>query len=260
MNTIKKEKLVKELYEKYPYPSRKIISKDELKYFAKWATSALKKDDSFWKGKTVLELGCGTGELASAIALSGGKVMAIDFSKSSINHAKKLSKKLGTNKKINFIEKNMLSIKEGEFGEKFDVVIALGSIHHTINPRKAFKIACENTKKGGIIIVGLYNKYSRFRHRMKRVVLRVICGDNIEKRIVFGEKLFGANGEKIHSADKYGQAHESYHSINEVLKWFNEKGISFLGSKPEFETPIIDELKWLMEKRNAFFVMSGKKT
>ena len=44
-----------------------------------------------------------------------------------------------------------------------------------------------------------------------------------------------------------------------MLKWFNEENIEFVASKPKFATPIIDELKWLLKKQNAFFVMVGKK-
>ena len=43
--------------------------------------------------------------------------------------------------------------------KKFDVVIALGSLHHTTN-KKGFEIGCKNLSKEGVIFVGLYNKYS----------------------------------------------------------------------------------------------------
>jgi 2-polyprenyl-3-methyl-5-hydroxy-6-metoxy-1,4-benzoquinol methylase len=258
MNKIQKEKLVKSLYEKYPYPSRKITTKEELKYFAKWAARIIKKDESFWKGKKILELGCGTGELANALALFGAKVTAIDFSSTSIKKARKLAKQLGNGKKITFLEKNILHLEEKELGG-FDVVIALGSLHHTINAHEAFKIACQQLRKNGIVIVGLYNKYSRARHRIKRLIIKILAGNDFEKRILFGEKIFGTNGDKSWAADKYGQVHETYHSINEILKWFDEQEITFISSKPFFSKPVIDEIKWLLNKENAFFVMAGQK-
>ncbi len=266
MKKAQKEKLVKELYEKYPYPNRAHVNPNEITYFAQWVAKTFGEDKEYWKGKTVLELGCGTGELASALALSGANVTAVDFSSSSIKHAKILSKKLRTTGKTKFIEKNILLLKEDEFGKgkKFDVVIALGSLHHTIDAFKGFEIACKYTKPNGLVIIGLYNKYARFRHLVKRSFLRVLAGNDIEKRIKVGEKLFGKKesgqmGSKSWAADKYGQVHESTHSVGEVLHWFKEEGIEFISSKPKFELAVIDELRWLLEKRGAFFVMAGKK-
>ncbi|MCX6803250.1 MAG: class I SAM-dependent methyltransferase [Candidatus Diapherotrites archaeon] len=269
MNPAQKEALVKELYEKYPYPSREVTNPQEIIYFAEWVAKTFGEDKSFWKGKSVLELGCGTGELASALALCGAKVIAIDFSSSSIKHAKRLAKEIGTAKNIAFFEKNILNLSENEFSaankfeteKKFDVVIALGSLHHTIDALSGFKIACKFAKPEGLVVIGLYNKYARLKHRIKRAFIKAIAGNNIEKRIKTGETLFG-NGEKngkAWAADKYGQVHESYHSVGKVLHWFKEEGIEFISSKPKFEHAVIDEIKWLLEERGAFFVMTGKK-
>jgi SAM-dependent methyltransferase len=261
MNKKSKEGLVKELYEKYPYPARNEITKEGAKYFAKWAADSFDSGTEYWKGKNVLELGCGTGELACGLALCGARVVAIDFSSSSIKHAKALAKRLGVSGKVNFQCKNILELKNNEFDKKFDAVIALGSLHHTIDAKKGFEIAAGNLKKNGIIVIGLYNKYARFRHRVRRFILWTFCGADIEKRISFGEKYFGKNEKagKAWLADKFGQVHESYHSVSEVKKWFREEGIEFISSKPKLTTPRIGEIKWLIEKKGAFFVMCGKK-
>ncbi|MFA6064294.1 MAG: methyltransferase domain-containing protein [archaeon] len=260
MNNKQKESAVKELYEKYPYPSRDDPSEEDVKYFAKWVAKIFGENTTFWKDKTVLELGCGTGELACGLALCGASVTGIDFSSTSIKHATSLAKKLGVANKAKFIEKNILEITSDDFNRgKYDVCIALGSLHHTVAPRKGFEILSSKAKQNGLVIVGLYNKYSRARQRVRRVILRAFCGNDIEKRITFGEKYFGTNGNKSWAADKYGQIHESYHSILEVLKWFKEENLVFIASKPKFKMPIIDEIKWMMEKKEAFFVMVGKK-
>lgn len=249
-----KEKKVKELYEKYPYPSRNNFTENQAKNYVNWLSKILNENNSFWDKKTVLELGCGTGELACGLSLSGAKVTAIDFSKNSINKAKQNAKNVKTS--VIFLEKNIL---ETNLEKKYDIVIALGSLHHTINAKKGFEIGVNHLKKNGIIIIGLYNKYSRLRHRIKRLFLKIFCGNNIEKRIKFGEKYFKGNKSKAWQADKYGQVHESYHSINEINKWFKENEIEFITSNPKYNYSIINELLWLIYKKNAFFVMIGKK-
>jgi 2-polyprenyl-3-methyl-5-hydroxy-6-metoxy-1,4-benzoquinol methylase len=256
MKKEKKQELVKQLYEKYPYPNKGINEEKKILKYCDWVSKIFGQDSNFWVNKTILELGCGTGELANSLAKKGAKITAIDFSENSIKKAKNLSNELKNQNKITFLEKNILEFK---LEKKFDVVIALGSLHHTINAKKGFDIACDNCKKNGLIIIGLYNKYSRFRHRIKRLILKVLCGNNFEKRIIVGKKLFNSNNNIYWCADKFGQIHESYHSINEVLKWFKEKNIIFVASKPKFKTPIIDEIKWLLKKENAFFVMVGRK-
>ena len=258
MNAKKKEQLVKELYEKYPYPSRLDSTNKKLESFALWVAKTVNEDNSYWKGKEILELGCGTGELSVGLALCGAKVKAVDFSSTSIKKAKELADKKCTTNKPQYFLKNILELKENEFNKKFDVVIALGSLHHTINAKKGFEIGCKQLKKNGIMIIGLYNKYSRARHRVKRVLVRIIAGNNIEKRIRLGEFFFDKKTPKERIADKFGQIHESYHSISEIQKWFKEQNIEFIGSKPIFSTPRIDEIKWLLSRKNAFFVMSGR--
>jgi 2-polyprenyl-3-methyl-5-hydroxy-6-metoxy-1,4-benzoquinol methylase len=248
------EILVKELYEKYPYPNRGIKTKNDAKRYINWILKIFKETPEYLKNKEILDLGCGTGELANSLAIFGAKVTAIDLSKNSIKKAKENSKKLKT--KVNFLNKNIL-----EYGEKkeYDLVIALGSLHHTINAKKGFCQAEKHLKKDGLIIIGLYNKYSRFRHRIKRLIIRVLAGNDIDKRIKIGEKLFKKNSQPAWLADKFGQPHETYHSVSELKKWFDEKNIELIGKRPDFKTPIIDEIKWLIKKENAFFVFVGKK-
>ncbi len=253
-NLKENEELVKKLYEKYPYPSRKIKKISDLENYVKWVTKIFDENLDFWDKKMVLELGCGTGELSNGLSVKGANVIGIDFSNNSIKNAKLISKKFSTNAK--FVKKNILDLN---LNKKFDVVIALGSLHHTIDARKGFLVAAKHTKKNGIIITGYYNKYSRFRHRVKRIVLYLIAGKDFEKRISIGKKLFKHNENESWLADKYGQVHESYHSINEILRWFKEENIEFISSKPKFKIPIIDEIKWLIKKQNAFFVMVGRK-
>jgi len=252
-NSKNNEKLVKKLYEKYPYPSRHNPSEKKVKQFVKWVSTIFNENFDFWNKKNVLELGCGTGELANGLALCGANVFAIDFSRSSIKKAKELSTKLKTT--VKFEEQNILDFKSDQ---KFDVVIALGSLHHTIDAKKGFENGIKCIKKNGIIIVGLYNKYSRFRQRIRRAILWILCGKDIEKRIDIGKKLFGSMESREQEADKYGQVWESYHSVKEVLRWFSENNIEFISSKPKFKKPIIDEIKWLFGKKGAFFVMVGK--
>lgn len=84
-----------------------------------------------WKGKTVLDAGCGTGELAGIIARRGAKkVVGVDYSKDAIGVAKANWKSIN----LEFFQKDINDIKE-----KFDVVVSLGTLEHLDEPLSALR-------------------------------------------------------------------------------------------------------------------------
>jgi 2-polyprenyl-3-methyl-5-hydroxy-6-metoxy-1,4-benzoquinol methylase len=271
----KTTEIVKKLYEEFPYPNRNILSKEKLIHYSDWIEKLIEnkeekniqKNFSFWKGKKVLDSGCGTGEASVSIALKDAQVYGIDLSESSIAKAKILAQKMNVEKNATFqvqdilqIPNNQIYFKQNE--KKFDVVMALGSLHHTADARKAFEIISKMVKSDGLIVFGLYNKYSRARHRIKRILLKLLCGNNIHSRMELAKKLFKKDCENrpiSWLADKYGQVHESYHSFSEMKKWLIEEGFEFVNSEPKITTPLIDEIKLLLEKKSAFITMVGKK-
>jgi hypothetical protein len=79
----------------------------------------------------------------------------------------------------------------------------------------------------------------------------------LAKKIFFEERMLQ---DQSWFADKFGQAFESYHSVGEVLQWFKKNGLFFVGARPELKGNfLLLQLKWLFEKRGAFFVLVGKK-
>lgn len=70
---------------------------------------------------------------------------------------------------------------------------------------------------------------------------------------VYGRK-FKNTHEQAYAADKYVNPYESYHSVGEVLDWFNKNDITYTGSHPHTG----QQLKWLL-RRNGFFIISGRK-
>lgn len=249
---------VRQLYENFPYPSRSHVGKKHLGKYLDWIAPAFGGSGlSFLKGKTVLDVGCGTGEFSTALAMAGAKVKGIDFSSASIKKAREFAKK------NNFsVEFECIDLFEFQPQKRFDFVFSLGALHHTESTKQAFEKTVSFCKSNGLVCVGLYNKFGRFRHRLKRVLLKLFAGNCIEKRMALAKKLFFEERmlDTAWFADKYGQAFEHYHSVGEVLHWFKQNDLVFVGARPELNgNLLLLQLKWLFEKRGAFFVLVGRK-
>jgi 2-polyprenyl-3-methyl-5-hydroxy-6-metoxy-1,4-benzoquinol methylase len=97
-----------------------------------------------WKGKRVLDVGCGTGHFAYLAAKKGAKVLAIDYAKEAIEIAKK------TYKHKNLIyEKNEASKITGTF----DIIVSIGTLEHMDDPFSMLKLLKSHLSKVGKIIV-----------------------------------------------------------------------------------------------------------
>ena len=98
-----------------------------------------------WKGKIVLDAGCGTGELAYLIAKKGARhVIGVDYSQEAVTVAKKTYKLSN----LEFICDDIGGIKG-----KFDVITTLGTIEHTDDPLSVLKrLKNMLTQKGSLIV------------------------------------------------------------------------------------------------------------
>jgi len=98
-----------------------------------------------WRGKKVIDVGCGTGELPFRIARRGAKeVLGIDYSPEAIDVA------VGTYTHANLSFKVMPLEK---IKGAFDVVTSLGTLEHTNDPLSTLRLFKKHLNPGGSIIV-----------------------------------------------------------------------------------------------------------
>jgi SAM-dependent methyltransferase len=89
-----------------------------------------------WKGKKVLEIGCGIGTDTINFARAGASVSAIDLSKESVAIARKRAEVFGLTDRIRLYEGNAEKLPSIIPLEPYDLVYSFGVIHHTPNPAR----------------------------------------------------------------------------------------------------------------------------
>ena len=106
-----------------------------------------------WTGKTVLDIGCGTGEIIAGVKDRGASnVIGIDYAKSAID----IAKNRYCNKTIKFLNKSLDEISVELLSSNksgVDVVISLGTIEHMDNPELALKKMLSLLNDDGELII-----------------------------------------------------------------------------------------------------------
>lgn len=90
-----------------------------------------------WKGKNVLEIGCGIGTDTINFARAGAKVTAVDLSDASLAIAKQRAAVFGLEHQISFYQANAEELSSVVPLSEYDLIYSFGVIHHTPEPERA---------------------------------------------------------------------------------------------------------------------------
>ncbi len=113
------------------------------------------KFDAF-KGKALLEIGCGLGTDLLQFARHGAVVTGVDLTEESVALAKKRFELYGVQGTFCTADAENLPFADNSF----DVVYSFGVLHHTPNTQKAIDEVYRVVKRGGEIVIMLYHKHS----------------------------------------------------------------------------------------------------
>lgn len=140
--------------------ARKYLVEPHIPAFASFAS---------WRGKRVLEVGCGIGTDTVSFVRAGADVTAVDLSRASLDLTRRRLAIYGLEAKL--IEG---SAEDLAFlpADHFDLIYSFGVIHHTPHPERAVAAMRRVLKPGGELRLMVYNRWS---YKVLGICVRGLC-------------------------------------------------------------------------------------
>jgi 2-polyprenyl-3-methyl-5-hydroxy-6-metoxy-1,4-benzoquinol methylase len=113
-----------------------------------------------WRGKKVLEIGCGLGTDTMNFARHGAQVTAVDLSEKSIGLARQRAKVFGLEDRIRFIQADAEHLSDRVPAEPYDLIYSFGVIHHTPHPERVIAQLPRFTGPETTVKIMVYNRWS----------------------------------------------------------------------------------------------------
>lgn len=275
-------RIMQGFYESHPFPGyddvdspHRLVQKARRSGFGRWLDDAI---DPF---ATVLEAGCGTGQLGNFLGLTSSRsLVGVDQCLASLGLAEGFRRRFGIDN-VQFVQGNLFRLPLHE--EVFDVVICSGVLVCTPDPEAGFRELVRRLRPGGKILIGLYNRYARIPQLLRKHLFRLTGGSFRWVDAHLRRSDLGASKKEVWYADQYRNPFEVWHSVDDLLGWFDRAGIRFLSGAPPIgpglpgESPgirlfaehgrgsrpghLLRQLGWIVSigREGGLFVLAGEK-
>jgi 2-polyprenyl-3-methyl-5-hydroxy-6-metoxy-1,4-benzoquinol methylase len=113
-----------------------------------------------WRGKRVLEVGCGIGTDSINFARAGAELTAVELSSESLGIAARRAEVMGVAERIRFVQANAEELTATLGNEQYDLVYSFGVVHHTPRPKRALAEMRALAAPGGTLKLMVYHRRS----------------------------------------------------------------------------------------------------
>ncbi|MCI0589466.1 MAG: methyltransferase domain-containing protein [Planctomycetes bacterium] len=228
--------VVKSFYEENPFPNHDAI--DSIATLVEKAREGLYTrllDEQIPPGARVLDLGCGTGQLANLLSLASRTVVGSDLCLNSLRLGSRFAASQGL-RGVAFLQMN--PFRPALRPASFHIVLCNGVLHHTSDPGGGIRSLLRLVKPEGCVVIGLHNRNGRISQDLRPVVFR---GSGRRLARLDPHLRGGRPGSQKTRAwwmDQYRHPHESKHTMGEALRWFEEEGVEFLAGIPPYRPQV----------------------
>jgi 2-polyprenyl-3-methyl-5-hydroxy-6-metoxy-1,4-benzoquinol methylase len=143
-----------------PVGSREYFDEVEARKYFVESHIPLFADFERWKGKKVLEIGCGIGTDTINFARHGAYVTAVDLTEKSLKVARQRAQVFGLEDRIRFVLANAENLSDYVPVEKYDLVYSFGVIHHTPEPGNVLDQIRKYVTPESTVKIMVYNRWS----------------------------------------------------------------------------------------------------
>ncbi len=222
---------VRAFYERAPFPG--YPPRDSLEWLrarAERSEFARMLDRAIAGDATILEAGCGTGQMSLYLARGRRRVVGADLARAPLRLAADAARRFGRMDAVRFVQTDLH--RPGLRDGAFDVVYSSGVLHHTPDPAAAFARIARLAKPGGWIVLGLYNAVARIPLRIRRVVARLSGYRWTISDPVLRERAAESARAEAWLRDQYQHPTEHRHTLGEVQRWFARSGVDYVRAYP----------------------------
>lgn len=180
---------------------------------------------------TVVDCGCGTGQLAAFLALAGPRrrVIGVDGCRESLACADGFREKARI-ANLQLVRGDLFDLPLAE--ERFGVVISRGVVHHTPDPERAIECVARRVAPGGFLLLGFYETMGRFLHCARRALGKLVGRPIRALDPVLRRADLDEDKKRIWIADQYRHPLEHILALPEVVQLLERLGFRWVRSIP----------------------------
>lgn len=113
-----------------------------------------------WRGRRVLDVGCGIGTATITFARHGARVTAVDLSEKSVALARRRAEVCGLDRQIDFYVANAEELSRSIPIANYDLIYSFGVVHHTPHPERAIAEMRRYAGPGSTLKLMVYHRRS----------------------------------------------------------------------------------------------------
>jgi len=179
---------------------------------------------------TVVDCGCGTGQLAAFLALSAPRrrVVALDRCRESLACAREFRERVRV--------ANLALVRADLFApplrNAFDFVVCRGVVHHTPDPERAIECVARLVAPRGWLVLGIYETAARAFHRLRRALGRAAGGPIRALDPILRRRDLDEGKRAIWRADQYEHPLERSLALPQVVRQLERLGLRVVRCVP----------------------------